>query len=351
MTTLKIGHRLRSRSKLGSTNSKTSNGSRQEMVEGKCRNPNGAAVGRINTVAIVGSGFAGLALANFLELHLKKYRNHQQNEDSISFDPKSRQWEYKLFEAKSSSGIPVIGTICLESARQVLQEISLFDEACSKTMGTGTVFPNIEGAKNPSSAITKNNDDLYKEVSREEFLKLLRKNVKIESSSRVVDIVASKNSYDSPDPKFFVIIEGEDRTRSKQGPFDLVVAANGLSFRGDTSKALQKTLKASTSIVKIGDCRYRYGRHWWDFDFLGFTRRTSGADTAIRDGLQVGKRLIEANEYQGSDGRIQPHIFGVQRVVNSRIHSTSFQHENLGKLMQIFVAFLLPVILAIYLYY
>eukprot|EP00531_Pseudo-nitzschia_arenysensis_P015670 CAMPEP_0116115220 /NCGR_PEP_ID=MMETSP0329-20121206/389_1 /TAXON_ID=697910 /ORGANISM="Pseudo-nitzschia arenysensis, Strain B593" /LENGTH=350 /DNA_ID=CAMNT_0003608635 /DNA_START=81 /DNA_END=1136 /DNA_ORIENTATION=- len=350
MTMLRIGPRTRSRSKLRSTNSKIPNGSREEM-DGDRRNPNGGA-GSINKVAIVGAGFAGLVLANYLELHLKKYREPQQNEESTSVDPKNRQWEYKLFEAKSSSGIPVIGTISLESARQVLEEIALFDEACSEAKGKGTLFPKIEHNKNQSSAITKDNDDLYKEVSREAFLQVLRKNVKIESSSRVVDIVPSKKLNDLPGPKYFVVIEGEERKRSKYGPFDLVVAANGLSFRGDASKALQKTLKASTSIVKIGDSRYRYGRHWWDFDFLGFTRRTSGADTAIRDGLQVGKRLIGGRGYQGAEGRGQPCISGVQEgVVNSHISSTSFQHENLGKLAKIFIAILLPIILAIHLYY
>ena len=371
MTTHGTGSRSRSRSRSrsDSTNLQMSKEVTNESrkIEGYCHSL-GNGVDDVKTVAIVGAGFAGLVLANYLELHLKHCREKQQNEDGTVVVPKNRLWAYTLFESKSSSGIPVIGTICLESARKVLEELSLFDEACSEENGAGPVFPKIAHDKNSPSATTKN-DDRYQEVSREAFLELLRKNAKIQSSSWVVDIDVAETSNDESlrktnCPKYFVVIEGEDRKRAKHGPFDLVVAANGLSFRGETTKAFQKTLKVSSSIVKIGDSRYRYGRRWWDFDFLGFTRRTSGADTAIRDGLQVGQRMLQDTLFQETKGSKQSSIFSFQEggsnvtmsstgitPISSQQNLRMLYRENFVKLVQIVVVILLPIMLAIKLYY
>mmetsp|Transcript_3490 Transcript_3490/g.8311 ORF Transcript_3490/g.8311 Transcript_3490/m.8311 type:complete len:369 (+) Transcript_3490:51-1157(+) len=368
MTTHGTGSRSLSRpdSKNLQMSKEVTNESRK--TEGYCHSLDNGVDG-VKTVAIVGAGFAGLVLANYLELHLKYCREKQQNENGTVVVPKNRLWAYTLFESKSRSGIPVIGTICLESARKVLEELSLFDEACGEESGAGPVFPQIAAHDKNSQSATTKNDDRYQEVSREAFLELLRKNAKIQSSSRVVDIVVAEASNDESlektnRPIYFVVIEGEDRKRAKHGPFDLVVAANGLSFRGETTKALQKTLKVTSSIAKIGDSRYRYGRHWWDFDFLGFTRRTSGADTAIRDGLQVGQRLLQDNLVQENEGIKKSYLLkfleggsnvtmsstGITPISSQQNLRMSYQ-ENFVKLVQIVVVILLPIMLAIKLYY
>jgi len=264
--------------------------------EGECHD-GGCTVGG-NTVAIVGAGFSGLILANYLELQQRCTGEQQKNEEGINHATYNHRWTYKLFESKSRTGIPIIGTICLDSAKEVLEELCLFEEACSGQNVVGSVFPK-RSLTTRVSTTNSENDDNYHEVSRESFLELLRKNVTIQSSSRVVDII-EKTSNDGSErrillPSYFIVTEGDGREREEHGPFDLVVAANGLSFRGETTKSLRQKLKSSSSILKIGDSRYHYDRSWWDFDFLGATRRRNGADVAIRDGLLLGQRLLGRN--------------------------------------------------------
>ena len=159
------------------------------------------------------------------------------------------------------------------------------------------------------------------------------------------------------------MVEGDNGERMKHGPFDLVVAANGLSFRGETTETLQQTLKLSSQIVKIGDSRYRYGRPWWQFDFLGMTRRKSGADTAIRDGLEVGRRLQrdlvqETHEKkQLCRSRVRKGVCG-DKMSLLGIPSVSFQndcgrlhHEKVLNLVRIAVVILVPILLAMKFYY
>ncbi len=304
------------------------------------------------TVAIVGAGFAGLVLANYLELF---HREQMSSGDENHVVPENPLWTYRMFESKSSSGIPVIGTICLESAREVLEELRLFQEACSKEI-TRPVFPQLSRHENTSTTNSKN-DDKYHEVSRESFLELLRKNVKIQSSSRVIDILMEettiiKSSQKPSRPKYFVMIQDDNGARMKEGPFDLVVASNGLSFRGETTKSMQQKLKSSASIIKIGDSRYRYGRSWWQFDFLGMTRRTSGANTAILDGLKVGRRLLQRDP-EGNQIRRD-------RTFVADTHLASLQNDSSGMLYRdekamnlvwmIVAVILVPILLAVLFY-
>ncbi len=305
------------------------------------------------TAAIVGAGFAGLVLANYLELNLQAQQQRKIESRDV---PENPLWNYRMFESKSSSGIPVIGTICLESARQVLEELCLFEQACTK-QSARPVFPQLSASKSRSTPIS-GNDDRYHEVSRESFLELLRKNVKIQSLSRVVDIHVEEfttkgSSQKLSPPKYFVAIQGDNGERVIEGPFDLVVASNGLSFRGETTKSMQQRLKSSASIVKIGDSRYRYGRSWWQFDFLGMTRRTSGANTAILDGLEVGRRLLQNDPGSNpirSDKVSLPDIPCLTSLQNdsSRILCCEGNSRNLAWMI---VIILLPIVVAIAFYY
>jgi hypothetical protein len=369
----------------------------------------------VNVVAIVGAGFAGLVLANYLELQSREHEDEHQPQKKLNNNPPYR-WEYKLFESKSRSGIPVIGTIRLESARDALEELCLFEEACrrwycepnqnqngaaagqaqvqaqAQSQSQSAVFPkrthtHTTSASTSTSMDTKNDnddDDNYRVVSRESFLELLRKNVTIQSSSRVVDIIEgslsgnNKNNSNNPTPNHFVVTEGDGGERAEHGPFDLVVAANGLSFRGQTTKTLRQTLKSAIpslssstprSIVRIGDCRYSYGRAWWEFDFLGATRRKSGADSAIRDGLGLGRRLLQCQRQQEKD--VEPLRFQLREGAIGNVETSSSSSSltdvlfcsprnndrrmlRRGKvllLIRIAVVILLPIILALTMYY
>jgi hypothetical protein len=359
MMTDGVGSRLLSRSdstnhskvpKDDDTTNASSSRDEERKEEYSC-NMDGGTNDGVKVVAIVGAGFAGLVLANYLELQSKEREEEEQQQQQPpqteeGIDPPKNprrppySWTYKLFESKSSSGIPVIGTIHLESARDVLEELCLFEKACcceqNGVAAQAVVFPkctqNTSASTTMTATTTKkttsmntmkddddDDDDNYREVSRESFLELLRKNVKIQSSSRVVDIIEGSSSNDSlwnncnndsSNQNSFVVTEGDNDERAEHGPFDLVVAANGLSFRGQTTKTLRQKLKSassssSSSIVRIGDCRYNYGRAWWEFDFLGAIRRKSGADSAIRDGLLVGRRLLQRRPHRLRDPLFQ----------------------------------------------
>jgi hypothetical protein len=123
------------------------------------------------SIAIVGAGFAGLTLANYLS-------------DS----------KCEVLEAKDEP-IPIVGTIRLHSAVRVLQEWGLFRP--------GLTTPNDSSV-----------------VHRQSFLQTLRVHAKIVYGFRIKRI-------DQQDHGKRFLIDTRDRRR---GPFDCIVMANGLSF-------------------------------------------------------------------------------------------------------------------------
>ncbi|OEU16452.1 hypothetical protein FRACYDRAFT_239044 [Fragilariopsis cylindrus CCMP1102] len=220
-------------------------------------------------VAIVGAGFAGLVLANFLE--------KKEVGKTMEYC-----WNYKIFESKSSS-IPIIGTIRSPNAKFVLEELDLLEEAYRDN----NIFPD---KKNCSSYNNKEEEEEVLLVNREPFLELLRRNVRknIQSSCRVVDIriipctITTTTATSGSQTQKYVLTDDEQT----HGPFDLVVLANGLDFGGGKTHIMMMKNKAS---IRIGDCRWHQERRF-KFDF-GMTRIKQGADIAIQDGLQVGRKL------------------------------------------------------------
>ncbi|VEU34512.1 unnamed protein product [Pseudo-nitzschia multistriata] len=227
------------------------------------------------SVAIVGAGFAGLVLANYLETHpspgsddtstSNKTSNSNNNNNSNHHQTRSgRRWRYVLFESKPASGIPVIGTLRLDSAGPVLEELGL-----SEAARTGGVFP----AGGPG------------EVSREAFLEVLRKRPRVASSHRVVAVHPSETAGHAVVTVRGGGTEPGDETTA-HGPFDAVVLSHGLVLPSAKRPAVEGPL---SSVLRIGDSR---DRPWWDLDVLGARRRRSGADRAIRDGLEAGRELV-----------------------------------------------------------
>jgi hypothetical protein len=162
-----------------------------------------------------------------------------------------------------------------------LEELDLLEEAYID----GDIFPD------KNNCFSNNNEEEEEAelilVNREPFLELLRKKVRknIQSSCRVVDIriiPCTTTTTSSSQTQKYVLTNDEQI----HGPFDLVVLANGLDFGGGKKQIIMMKNKAS---IRIGDCRWHQERRF-KFDF-GMTRIKQGADIAIQDGLQVGRKL------------------------------------------------------------
>jgi hypothetical protein len=202
-------------------------------------------------VAIIGAGFSGLTLATYLEK-----------------TKASSCWTYQLFDSKEDP-IPIIGTIQLPNANIVLDELHLLTSIDI----VNEIFPkNID-------------DNNFVDVSREAFLNLLRKQVTIESNCRIVDVVQARTCGGNNNSCLFNVVTENGK---QHGTFDLVVIADGLF--GD-----QQTLRNNKCIAaRLGDCRWISQRRyvWWDF---GTTRIKQGADIAVQDGIELGRKLVHHN--------------------------------------------------------
>ena len=97
--------------------------------------------------------------------------------------------------------------------------------------------------------------------------------------------------YRSKDQRYYVSIATDEGKTTELGPFDIVVAANGLSYRG--KKGSESSFLCSSirnSIAVIGDARW-YKTLWWNL--FGFLRIKKGAAIAMMDGVELGRRLID----------------------------------------------------------
>jgi hypothetical protein len=210
-------------------------------------------------VGIIGGGFAGLSLANYLQ--------------RVATETERPDLAPVVLESKPDN-IPIVGTIQLPFGKELLELLDLLEGA----MDAG-VFPK------PSNVTT---------VSREDYLDMLRLRVDIQIGCRVVDVVERMQGGSST--RFIVTEDGREF-----GPFDIVVLADGI-FEA-------KSLRDNQSIdAKIGDCRWYSERlSLWDF---GTSRIKCGADIAIRDGVELGKRLVEVFRFTGSREAERQRLFG-----------------------------------------
>ncbi len=175
------------------------------------------------SIAIIGGGFSGLTLANYLSKHCR----------------------CQVLEAKEEP-IPIVGTIRLPLARKVLQELDIFD----------------------SSIFVNYHDDT---VDRQSFLNLLRGKIMIHYSCRIVRIDHRMEN------KQYWLLDDQDQ---RHGPFDCVVATNGLCFGPSVS--------AQASAV-LGDARWQYDTWFWDF---GRCRIQRGGNIALSDARELGTTLL-----------------------------------------------------------
>jgi hypothetical protein len=197
-------------------------------------------------IAIVGAGFAGLALANYIHSN-----NNKCLVDGVV-----------VLESKEKP-IPIIGTFRLPlTMHKVLLELGI------------SILP----APTTGGIIL---------ISRPDLLAWLRQRASIQYSSHVKEVrevVTTTRTEETTTSRkqYFISIWKENTETSELGPFDIVVAANGLSLGGKT------TWKQHCTAV-IGDSRWF--QHLW-YDFFGITRIQKGGAIAMTDGIELGKRLV-----------------------------------------------------------
>jgi hypothetical protein len=236
----------------------------------KIRNEESSKLKETLHIAIIGSGFSGLALANYLG----------QNE-------KCHNYKCHVIESRSAP-VPIIGTFRLPNEiRNVFSEI-------------GISIPNE--TKTPQGEIM---------ISRQELLALLRKNISIQYSCPVKQVYYSEN-----DKRYYLMTTSPDKNKTatvELGPFDVVVAAHGLSFgeKKDPSLFCSLSSRHEKCTAVIGDGRW-YQTLWWDL--FGFTRIKKGGAIAIMDGLELGRRLIDGKPLQEYSASWQIHRQRVRRV-------------------------------------
>ncbi|MGK3741478.1 MAG: hypothetical protein ACI90V_008331 [Bacillariaceae sp.] len=309
-------------------------------------------------VAIVGAGFAGLVLANFLEKKKEKTSSSQLQNSNRAPECRYKYWTYKIFESKSTS-IPIIGTIRSPNAKLVLKELDLLEVALYKYKDGSSIFPDSNNYNCSSNNGEEEEEEEVLLVNREPFLELLRKKVRknIQSSCRVVDIriiPCSTTNQQSQQSNNRFTQQKYVVTDDKQihGPFDVVVLANGLDFGGGKQKMTMMKNKAS---VRIGDCRWHQERRF-KFDF-GMTRIKQGADIAIQDGLQVGRKLeqylhqvqvVTDNKNKNSDDDDVNDL-----SMDNILFSSSSNYDNImyHKRFQMIILVILPTIFALIIYH
>lgn len=196
----------------------------------------------VRRIAIVGAGFAGLALANFLE---KEKKHSRKEDDTLEVD-------YQIFDSKSTP-IQICGPISLPNGRRVLSKLGLYLQEKDTR----------EGAEEAALV-----------VEREEFMDLLRFEIqkKINYSCEIISVIKRHDNQ-------YLLHTKNDK--ELLGPFDLVVAADGLF--GLTSNCPNEI------PVVIGDARWQREMWFWDF---GRRRRQRGADIAICDAIELGEIIL-----------------------------------------------------------
>jgi hypothetical protein len=262
---------------------------------------------RIVRVAIIGAGFAGLALAMVLQDHQRcttttsttttsdqghdeddhdtpvsaSVVNNSNSNTTTTTTTTAAKISYRIFESKDRP-IPIIGTIHLPSARAFLQQVDLWDDAVA-----AGVFAKSSQSQDDDDDDVDGDHSKYADIRRENFLELLRKRVvEIQTDCRIVDVVVTTTNTANPSagnqsPPTYMLVD--DGNGTKYGEFDLVVLADGLFGE-------RTLLRHPCVAARIGDCLWYSDRPvWWDF---GTTRIRQGADQAIRDAMELGEQLI-----------------------------------------------------------
>eukprot|EP00980_Cylindrotheca_fusiformis_P007209 scaffold1525_cov142-Cylindrotheca_fusiformis.AAC.9 len=239
-------------------------------------------------IAIVGAGFAGLALANYLQ--------------------KQERIQYVLLEAKERP-IPIVGSFRLPST-QVLLEL-------------GISIPRRTRKDEDDSTIT---------IPRQELMALLCQRVHVRYSSSVQSVrsVLNASTSDTSENTKQYYITLSNNKKDELGPFDAVVAANGLDVSTNTP------WKQHCTAI-IGDSFF--GRS--DILFGLTTRIQKGGAMAMMDGLELGKVLV-LDGHQGTNQHDGVHVWQREKA-----RARTAQLASTAAFVALLFVFLLIVVLSV----
>jgi hypothetical protein len=266
-------------------------------------------VGEEPKVAIIGASYAGLTLANTLKNH------------SIGFTvfESSPNYYYENDDANNSkSGVAnvigvdagisnkrlkpnlfVVGPFILPSLKGILHDLGI-------GLRTKRSSTHTSGAKDErSSNKSKNNkidedsdiDDLPFCYERIDVIEALLYNIqdRIQYNTTITTIIHEKQNNESlfycSSSCTHTSEHSIDHNKQKQGPFEYIIAADGVHSIIGTNHQMNDDNK----ILLIGDARW-VNDAWYDF---GTNRVKNGADIAMNDGIELGlilKNLLNGKE-------------------------------------------------------
>lgn len=244
-------------------------------------------------VAIVGAGFAGLTLANYLH-HTCDKKNS-----------KKIHYECLVFESKGQP-IPIVGTfrLPLHVFTHVLEPIQQM-RADAKIDKSSNMPPiGVDDSSGRKTCLL---------ISRPQLLTWLRTSVPIQNSASVEAVrTIPPISTGKGDEAYVLSIRSSDGELSEVGPFDILVVASGFSL-GRTGQAKTSSNKDDWKLnctAIVGDARC--SRHTW-WDLFGQTRIQKGGAMAMMDGMKLGKRIV-AQESEDLDlNEYSPHWHQLQQ--------------------------------------
>jgi hypothetical protein len=229
-------------------------------------------------VAIIGAGFSGLTMANYLRRH---------------------EHSYHLFESKSEP-IPIIGKIRLSHATKVLQALGLQQLQ---------VLPEHE---------------------HDNSMHRLRQHVTIHYSCRVVNVKQQESTTTNSNQQLYYLMTAPNGNNSstetsittQYGPFDIVVAADGLF---GNSISFDTTTTAGVVVIVIGDARWQFDTWWLDF---GQRRIQRGEDIAICDAMELGQRLVAPGDWPELDNTFSNKKRQSQQLRRTKLRMIMVSYSN-----------------------
>ena len=239
-------------------------------------------------ILIIGAGYAGLTLANFLlaDNEDQKRKQHQQQRcwhvtivDQLH-PPRSTANTGSTTET-SSSGSVIHGSINVPVAKKsVLPQLP----------GGKAWLESIQSCQHHGCATVKDDGAL----PEQELLDFLRRQVPVKYLCQVQEFLHGENDHthssgtidETQPPRLYArVLDRSTNNTTTCGPYDWIIVADGALSR---FRQYRRRYKNARVLCWIGDAAWVHGR-WWDF---GYRRLQRGADLAMQQAAQVAKVLL-----------------------------------------------------------